>query len=82
MLVAARHLFELEKLERLEFVLCMADQVLGKQLDCSGQEEHLTEQDHLAEQRAVRLVEAVAAAEGFEDPLEVPRCCNFAVVQT
>lgn len=81
-LVAARRSFELEKLERLEFALGMADQELGKLLDCSDLAEHLMELDLLVEELAVRLVEAVAAAEDSEDPLEVPRCCSFDVVQT
>lgn len=77
LLAAARSSFELEKLEHWEFELCMADQVLGKSLDCSGLAEH--SKGRLADlavdfgASAVHLV--VAAVEDFGDPLE-DRCSS------
>jgi hypothetical protein len=80
LLAAARRLFELEKLERWEFELCMADRVLGKSLDCSDPTEHWVD---LAGDFGALVVHLVVAAAGdSEDPLVDRRCYSFAVAQT
>lgn len=85
LLAAARRSFELEKLARLEFALCMADLMLGKSLDCWDQAEH--SMAHFVNlvgdfgELAEHLVAEAAVVEDFEVPSEAQRCCSFVVLQ-